>query len=90
MHEKKRRLHVLTEELKKTSLAYNESFIGKTVTVLVDKPDKKQGYLSGRTEGKVLVRFQADSKDLIGQFVKVNIESVVPYSMEGKMVETIL
>jgi tRNA-2-methylthio-N6-dimethylallyladenosine synthase len=85
--EKKRRFRILTEILEETSLAYNQQFIGKKIRVLVERLDRKEGYLSGRTEGKILVRFASYNQSLIGQFVHLHITSAVPYSMEGDLVD---
>jgi len=85
--EKKRRYHLLTEELMKHSLAYNKSLVGKTMTVLVRGKDRKEGYLSALTEGKIIVRFASDNTDLIGQYVRVKIQSAAPFSTEGELVE---
>ena len=81
---KKDRLNVLTEVLRETSLEYNQTLVGRKLRVLVEKPDRKAGYLSGRTEGKVSVRF-ASTDDLVGRFVEVDILSAVPFSLEGKL-----
>jgi tRNA-2-methylthio-N6-dimethylallyladenosine synthase len=86
---KKQRLHALSEELKKHSLEYNKKMIGKTVKVLVRGKDKKEGYLSALTEGKIIVRFACENKSLIGSFVFVKIDSAVPFSTEGSLVEVI-
>ncbi len=83
---KKHRLRVLTEELHRSSLAYNQQLIGRTLLALVERPDRKSGYLSARTEGKILVRFPSDDSALIGQFVRVAVESAVPMSLEGHLV----
>jgi len=82
---KKERLQVLTEVLRETSLEYNRTLVGRTVPVLIEKPDRKAGYLSGRTEGKVSVRFRCDQVP-IGSFVDVKIDSAVPFSVEGTLV----
>lgn len=82
---KKHRLQVLTEVLRETSLEYNQSLLGKTVPVLVERADKKVGYLSGRTEGKVTVRFPSTDEGLVGSFVEVRLTSAVPFSMEGSL-----
>ncbi|MCF6357612.1 MAG: radical SAM protein, partial [Draconibacterium sp.] len=84
--EKKRRLHVLTDELRKHSLPYNKNMIGKTVRVLVRNTDRKEGYLSSHTEGKLIIRFACDDKSLIGQFANVKITSATDFSMEGELV----
>ncbi len=83
---KKARYHMLTGELMKHSLAYNKSLIGKTTKVLVRGRDRKSGYLSALTEGKIIVRFASANERLIGQFVKVKIHSAVPFSTEGELV----
>jgi tRNA-2-methylthio-N6-dimethylallyladenosine synthase len=85
--EKKRRYHLLTDELMKHSLAYNKTLIGKTVTVLVRGKDRKAGYLSALTEGKIIVRFASDDESLIGNYVQVKIQSAAPFSTEGQMLE---
>jgi len=54
--EKKRRLHELSEELKVTAAAANRALIGSDVRVLVTEPDRKPGFVSGRTEGRIPVR----------------------------------
>jgi tRNA-2-methylthio-N6-dimethylallyladenosine synthase len=85
---KKERYHALTAELMKHSLEFNQNLIGKTVTVLVRGKDRKTGYLSALTEGKIIVRFASEDKNLIGEFVEVNIGSAVPFSTEGELVST--
>lgn len=82
---KKERLHILTQELKKHSLVHNQKMIGSIFRVLVTGEDRKKGYLSGVTEGKLIVRFQSDRIDLIGSFVNVKIESVTEFATEGEL-----
>jgi tRNA-2-methylthio-N6-dimethylallyladenosine synthase len=84
--EKKRRFHELTEELVKTSLEYNKTMIGKTYKVLVRGKDRKKGYLSALTEGKLIVRFESGDESLIGKYVIVKVNSVVAFSTEGEMI----
>jgi tRNA-2-methylthio-N6-dimethylallyladenosine synthase len=85
--EKKRRLHVLTNELRKHNLPFNKQMIGKTVRVLVRGTDRKEGFLSSHTEGKLIIRFATENQDLIGQFANVKITSATDFSMEGELVE---
>ena len=82
---KKERYHKLTDELMKHSLEYNQGIIGKTFKVLVRGKDRKEGYLSALTEGKIIVRFASENDVLIGQYVKVKITSAAPFSTEGVM-----
>jgi len=83
---KKERYHSLTAELMKHSENYNRRFIGRQVKVLVRGEDRKAGYLSAVTEGKIIVRFPSVDKSLIGRFAMVRIASAVPFSMEGELV----
>ena len=85
--EKKRRLHILTEELRKHNIPYNEKLIGKTVRVLVRGTDRKEGYLTSHTEGKLIVRFASENNSLIGQFADVKITAASDFSLEGELVK---
>lgn len=85
---KKKRFHELTEELVKYSLEYNKKMIGKTYKVLVRGKDRKQGYLSSLTEGKLIVRFASADESLIGKYVQVKITSAVAFSTEGEIIDT--
>ena len=83
---KKERFHALTNELTRHTIEYNNSLIGNTYKVLVTGKDKKEGYLSALTEGKIIVRFPSTNEDLIGEFTHVRITSVTPFSTEGEQV----
>ena len=85
--EKKRRLHILTDELRKSSLPYNEKMVGSIVRVLVRGNDRKEGFLTSHTEGKLIIRFASENNDLIGQFADVEITSATDFSMEGELVK---
>ena len=84
---KKERLHVLSTILQKHSLEMNSKMIGKTFRVLVIGSDRKGGFLSGLTEGKIIVRFASNEKSLIGKFVDVKITSAADFATEGNMVK---
>jgi tRNA-2-methylthio-N6-dimethylallyladenosine synthase len=86
--EKKRRFHMLSDILQRHSLEYNQSLIGKRLKVLVERADRKGGYLSGRTEGKTLIRFPSLDATLIGEFVVLEVTSAVALSMEGVLVSS--
>lgn len=83
--EKNRRLHELSDELAKSSSAYNKRMIGGTYRVLVEGPDRKQGYLSAKTEGRITVRFPSEDRGLIGRFVIVTITSAAALSVQGEL-----
>jgi tRNA-2-methylthio-N6-dimethylallyladenosine synthase len=82
---KKERFHRLTGVLQKYSLELNRQMIGKTYRVLVTGKDRKEGFLSGHTEGRIVLRFRSDDESLIGHFVDVKIGSAAPFSVEGNV-----
>jgi tRNA-2-methylthio-N6-dimethylallyladenosine synthase len=84
--EKKERFRRLTDELEKHSLDLNRQMIGKTYRVLVTGKDRKEGYLSGLTEGKIVLRFPSEDITLIGTFINVSIKSATAFSVEGDRV----
>lgn len=85
MDVKKDRLRILTEELTNHTLVQNQQMLGKTYRVLVTGKDRKQGHLSGLTEGKIIVRFSSDDANLVGNFVNVKIKSVTDFATEGEL-----
>jgi len=84
--DKKERLLRLSEILKITSHAYNESMLGKTVQLLVNGTDRKTGFSTGLTEGKVIVRLDRRDDSLMGKIVNVRITSASSLSMSGEVV----
>ncbi|MBO6058436.1 MAG: tRNA (N6-isopentenyl adenosine(37)-C2)-methylthiotransferase MiaB [Bacteroidales bacterium] len=86
---KRERYHILTDELMKHSLVYNQGLIGKTQKVLVTGYDRKNGFLTGHTEGKIVIRFQSRDKSLIGQIVTVRVTSATALSIEGTLLPVI-
>ncbi len=81
---KKERLQILTDELIKYNRIYNTSLIGRKLRILVTGHDRKEGYLRGLTEGKLIVRFPADDQSLIGRFTDLQINSAADFSLEGE------
>lgn len=84
---KKERYHRLTEVLMKYSHEFNRTLVGKTIKVLVRGRDRKSGFLSGYSEGKLVIRFRSGNEALIGQIVEVIINSAAPLSLEGELVQ---
>ncbi len=83
---KKKRYHILTDELMKHSLVYNQGLVGKKLKVIVNGFDRNNAYLTGYTEGKIVIRFKSSDKNLIGKIVKVEVTSATPLSIEGNLV----
>ena len=82
---KRQRYHRLTEELMKHSLVYNQALVGTTVKMLVEDFDRKNGYMTGHTEGKIVIRFASQDESLIGQIVEVKVTSASALSIEGTL-----
>ncbi len=86
IEEKKRRLHVLSDIMLKTSGEYNNKLIGKTQRVFINGVDRKGKFLQGITEGKIVTRIKSNNKELIGQFVNLKITGAKSMSIEGEIV----
>ena len=84
--DKKERLHRLSAVLKIYSLAYNKTLLHTTKRVLVNGVDRKTGFSTGLTEGKLIVRLDRYDALLMGKIVDVKITSVADFSMSGELV----
>jgi tRNA-2-methylthio-N6-dimethylallyladenosine synthase len=84
--EKKRRHAALSEVLKRNSYRYNQSLIGRELPVLVEGRDRKPGYLTAKTEGRLIVRFPSEREDLIGEFATLRITDAAELSLSGELV----
>lgn len=80
---KKARFHMLSETLEKISYRYNITLVGKTMRVLVTGSDRKGEYLTGYTEGKIIVRLNKGDSSLIGTFTDVKITGASDFSVAG-------
>ncbi len=89
MQVKKNRLHLLTEELTRHTIQYNSSLVGKNIKVLTTGRDRKPGYYSGITEGRIVVRFASEHSVNPGTFVWLTITSAAAYSVEGELVASV-
>ncbi len=87
LDDKKRRLHILSDVMKETSLRYNQKLIGKKLRVLITGKDRNNEYYQGFTEGKVVTRVKINNDDLVGQFVNLEVTEVSEMSIEGVCVE---
>lgn len=83
--DKKDRLHRLSEILKEHSRAYNNTLIGKNLRVLINGTDRKTGFSTGLTEGKLIVRLDKNDNSLMGKIVDVRITSAADFSMSGEL-----
>ena len=86
VHEKKRRYHVLTQDLTEISTRQVAKLLGNTLRVMVRGMERKGEFLSGLTEGKINVRILSDNQSLIGQMVNVKITETGEFSIAGELV----
>jgi len=79
--ERKKELESLAAE---TSLRYKNSFIGRNISILVEKTrDKKTGKLCGYSDKYIKVLFEGPD-DLMNEIVDVQVERVLPQFVIGK------
>lgn len=64
------------------------SLVGRVLTVLVEEETGKDGELSGRTQGNMIVEFPGDPS-LIGRFTKVKVTSARNWILRGEPVDEI-
>ena len=84
--EKKRREEVLTIMLRETALEDSQKYLDQQVDVLVEGVNKKGKYYGKTSTYKtVLVNGQKSNK-LIGNFVKVKINNISDFRLEGELV----
>ncbi len=83
---KKDRLHRLSEVMKIHTRNYNDRLVGKTLRLLVNGTDRKTGFSTGLTEGKLNVRLNRNAPELMGQIVDVKITSAADFSLSGELV----
>lgn len=84
---KKERHHRLSEVMKVHSRAYNETLVGKTVRVLIHGTDRKTGFSTGLTEGKLIVRLDQKNESLMGKIIDVKITFAADFSMSGELIQ---
>jgi tRNA-2-methylthio-N6-dimethylallyladenosine synthase len=84
---KKDRHHRLSEVLRVHSREYNETLVGKTVRVLINGTDRKTGFSTGLSEGKLNIRLDHFDASLMGQIVDVKITSAADFSLSGELLE---
>ena len=80
--EKNRRFDQLCDLQNSISEQIHQGYIGKTFRCLVDGKDKE--FLTARTEGGRLVRFNGDP-ELIGEFKEITITGSNTWSLTGKL-----
>ncbi|MGI6554671.1 MAG: tRNA (N6-isopentenyl adenosine(37)-C2)-methylthiotransferase MiaB [Bacillota bacterium] len=87
---KRERLDRLMEVQNEISLELNREYVGRTVEVLLEnRSERKDGRIvySGRTcTNKIVSVENGENKDLMGQFVQVQITEAKTWSLKGRLV----
>lgn len=83
--EKGRWFTSLTDLQEEIAAEKNAELLGKTFRVLVEGGGRKDGYLSSRTEGNVIIEFEG-SEDLIGSFCLVKVTQAKTWILLGEKV----
>ena len=82
--EKSKWFKELLEVQEEMALKYTKSLIGKEIKVLVESRASKQGMLTGRTEGNIIVDL-AGKEELIGKFINVKIVEATNWMVKGEV-----
>lgn len=85
-HVKSDRLAELQHLLEAQSTSFNNSTIGRTVDVLLERPGRHEGQLVGRSPYMQAVHVAAASERL-GRIAAVRIDAALPNSLSGTLVE---
>lgn len=86
-NDKKDRFRRLTDKLEHISSAYLTTLVGSETTMLVRTTEERTGFLSGHSEGKIVMRLLLKDPSLIGQMVKVRITESSAFSVTAELVE---
>jgi tRNA-2-methylthio-N6-dimethylallyladenosine synthase len=78
------RLQAIQALVTKQQRAFQESMVGKTLEVLVERVGRKPGQVAGKSPQLLAVAFEG-SADLIGQVVSVDIVESVTNSLIGQL-----
>lgn len=88
-HEEKARwMGQLLKTQEEIAAARCASMVGQTVRVLVEERNEKNGLLSGRTEGSVIVEFPGEDA-LLGQFCAVTITQARNWMLRGQPADSL-
>ncbi len=84
--EKSKWLQELCAEQEKISAVRCAGEVGKTCRVLVESRNEKNGLLTGRTDGNVVVLFPGE-KGMVGNFVNVKITAARNWILSGELIQ---
>jgi tRNA-2-methylthio-N6-dimethylallyladenosine synthase len=85
---KKQRLAILQNRINQQAQQIARQMVGTTQRILVEGPSKKDPMdLAGRTENNRVINFHGQ-REMIGQFVDVEITEQLANSLRGKVIAT--
>lgn len=82
--DKSRRWHELQFIMEEITLRKNQPFIGKIVSVLIDRVEG--GFASGTTHELKLARIPSKDESLVGKVVELRIKEARTWTLEGELV----
>ena len=82
---KAERLAMLQTLLNEQQAAFNQASVGKTMSVLLERPGRRSGQLVGRSPYMQAVHVSAP-EHLLGHRVEVGIEAGHPNSLAGSLI----
>src|SRR5690606_33790759 len=82
---KAERLAMLQQLLGEQQMSFNQGTIGRRLPVLLERPGKRPGQLSGRSPYMQSVTVEAPAR-LLGRIVEVEIVEAHPNSLKGHVV----
>ena len=85
--EKERRLGLLQAAIAETQLAFNRTTVGRTLSVLMERPGRRPGQLIGRTPYMQSIHASLP-EGMLGQLVDLVVESAGPNSLAGRLPDT--
>jgi len=84
---KESRLAALHQLLNAQQVAFNHSFIGRSVPVLFDRVGRRDGQLLGRSPWMQSVHAEANER-LLGRIIEVRVDAALANSLAGTVVTT--
>ena len=77
-----KRLQIIQKELSKQQYEFNNSFLGKDLSVLIEKKGKKRNQYVGRSQYLQPVHVFSENK-ILGKVFNININEITSHSLHG-------
>ena len=70
----------------KIAFVRTSEMVGREYRVLCESKAKKDGYISGRTQGNIIIEFPAD-ESVIGSFRTVRVTEALIWMLKGELAD---